>query len=210
MLNYYDLAHGKRKNEPRPQLLNQFTPEELQAMKEKAETWPQYHYLKQRHLLVELRREQYTLRDAYAEPVPLNETIAVSQPAPPPSFGCEVEVLPLGLVTEQDTATLIFQPWDKLIPANFEEEELVQISNFYWEKKKAVPSGQRLHFDFRELEHVYQFFMLYLEMDDAAAGADLESTLPELMATLRFYVDRADLTELQLDILKMKLERVRN
>lgn len=35
MINYYDLAHGKRKN-PRGPLLNLFTPEEQEKLKEKA------------------------------------------------------------------------------------------------------------------------------------------------------------------------------
>jgi hypothetical protein len=64
-INYYELAHNRRKNPPREELLHRFTEEEQQALAEKATHWNQYRYLKMRHELVELRREQYTLRDSF-------------------------------------------------------------------------------------------------------------------------------------------------
>ena len=56
-INYYELAHGKRKNEPRDVLLVRFNDEEKEHLKSVAATWSQYTYLKMRHRLVELRRE---------------------------------------------------------------------------------------------------------------------------------------------------------
>ena len=46
MINYYDLAHGKRKNPPRESLLKLFTPEEQEKLKEKASHLNQFSYLK--------------------------------------------------------------------------------------------------------------------------------------------------------------------
>lgn len=57
MINYYELAHGKRKNEPREQLLAKFSDEEQETMREATTHWNQYRYLKMRHQLVDLRRE---------------------------------------------------------------------------------------------------------------------------------------------------------
>ena len=65
MINYYELAHNRRKNPPREELLNKFSAEEQTTLEERASHWNQYKYLKMRHELVELRREQYTLRDSY-------------------------------------------------------------------------------------------------------------------------------------------------
>ena len=48
-INYYDLAHGRRKNPIRPELLKQFTEEELLAAESAAATWNQFKYLKMRH-----------------------------------------------------------------------------------------------------------------------------------------------------------------
>lgn len=56
LLNYYDLLHNKRKNPPREELTNKFTPEEQERLQQAATHLNQYKYLKLRHQLVELRR----------------------------------------------------------------------------------------------------------------------------------------------------------
>ena len=56
IINFYDLAHNKRKNPPREELIARFTEEDQLLLKAKAEKLSQYHYLKLRHLLVELRQ----------------------------------------------------------------------------------------------------------------------------------------------------------
>jgi hypothetical protein len=66
-INFYDLAHGKRINPPREELLGKFSEEEQQKLQEWSAKWNQYTYLKQRHHLVEMRREQYTIRDSFCE-----------------------------------------------------------------------------------------------------------------------------------------------
>jgi hypothetical protein len=47
-------------------------------------------------------------------------------------------------------------------------------------------------------------------LEDAAGVAEFDSGLPFLMRTLEFYVEKADLTDLQKEILDMKLKKVRN
>ena len=64
-INYYELAHNRRKKPPREELVSKFDPKEQTEIQEIASHWNQYKYLKKRHELVELRREQYTLRDCY-------------------------------------------------------------------------------------------------------------------------------------------------
>ena len=46
-----------------------------------------------------------------------------------------------------------------------------------------------MYIDFRELEHVYQLFQWFFELEDAAGAAELESNLPALMRTLKFYTE---------------------
>jgi DNA replication protein DnaD len=55
IINFYDLAHNKRKNPPRDELLERFNKEEQDILQAKAEKLSQYQYLKLRHLLVDLR-----------------------------------------------------------------------------------------------------------------------------------------------------------
>ena len=209
-INYYDLAHNRRTNPPRDQLLNKFTPEEQQQFQERASHWNQYKYLKMRHQLVELRREQYTLRDSFAPTRQLESTISPPMPCSDPEFDCEIAVLPLGTKNDTELRGWIFRKWEELIPSNYNEKMLTEISKYYWEKKAYKPGPNQKYIDFRNLEHVYEMFQLFFELDDAAEAAEMESNLPALMDTLRFYTDQAELSEIQREILDMKLKKVKN
>ena len=210
MINFYELAHNRRKNPPREQLLNKFTPEEQDRLLERSSHWNQYKYLKMRHELVELRREQYTLRDTYQQTMLSNETFVPTMPYSAAVIDGEIEVLPLGTKNETELAGYLFRSWENLIPQNYNEEQLKMVSDYYWTKKDYQPTGQQQFIDFRELEHVYEMFQLFFELEDAAENAEMESGLPWLMKTLEFYVEQADLTELQREILNLKLKKVKN
>jgi hypothetical protein len=84
------------------------------------------------------------------------------------------------------------------------------MSNILWQKEKYQPTAQQKFIDFRDLEHVYQLFQLYYELEDAATDNSLDNNLPQLMKTLRFYTDQAELSEIQREILDMKLRKVKN
>ena len=212
LIALYEVEHGKRKNPPRQQLLAKFTEEELLGMRETISHWNQYKYLRQRHQLVDLRREQYTLRDSYSSRIITQEgsagapIILVNNP----QIDCDIEVLPLGTKNTQNAPLLVFQSWDNLVPANYSEDELRLISDLYWSKKNYSPSGTLRYIDFRELEHVYQMFQQFFELDGAACDAELESHLPQLMDTLHFYIERAELSEMHREILDLKLHKVKN
>jgi hypothetical protein len=98
-------------------------------------------------------------------------------------------VLPLGVKRNEGTPGLVFGKWDALVPGKYNEEELQKISDLYWQKQNYTPRAQQRYFDFRELEHVYQMLQMFFDLDDAATIAELESSLPELMATLEYYTE---------------------
>ena len=209
-INYYELEHGRRKNPPRDELLTKFTEEEQLALQEKARHWNQYKYLKMRHQLVELRREQYVLRDSYQQTILSQETVTPYYPHEDPCLDVDIEVLPLGIIQKGGARGAIFRKWEEVIPGNFDEEKLKEISQLYWKKKKYKPASQQQYIDFRDLEHVYEMFQLFFELENAAACAEMESNLPALMETLKFYTDRAELSDIQRKILDMKLNKVKN
>ena len=127
-----------------------------------------------------------------------------------PELEAEIEVLPLGLTGRSMRPALLFRPWASLIPSQYDQAALKVISDFYWEKKKYKPSPNQFYIDFRELEHVYQLFMTYFDLEDAAAEEKFESRLPNLLETLKFYIERAELSELQQEILDLKMKKVKN
>ena len=209
-INLYELLHGRRKNPPREQLLTKFTEEEQSKMRERVSHWNQYHYLKMRHELVEMRREQYTLRDSFAPTILSEASTNAPTFVSDPQFDCEIAVLPLGTKSATDIRGQIFRKWEELVPANFTADSLDEVSKYYWKKKEYQPSPNQFFLDFRNLEHVYEIFRLFFELDGAASCAELESTLPALMETLQFYIEQAELSEPQKEILDLKLRKVKN
>ena len=53
-------------------------------------------------------------------------------------------------------------------------------------------------------------FQQFFELNDAAAVAEFDSNLPSLLETLKFYVEQAELSETQKEILDLKLRKVKN
>ena len=211
-IEWYELEHGRRTKEIRAELTKQFSEEELLQLQEATTHWNQYKYLKQRHWLVEMRREQYTLRDNYKQTIfsaPTDDFCA----RPVCDFDAGIEVLPLGLKQNGEIARVIFRKWADLNPMNTPTELLDDVSKLYWKKQAYKPGTMQQYFDFRELEHVYQLLNWQLELEstqivetDTLDGSN--SNL--LLETLQFYVEQADLTDIQREILDMKLHKKRN
>lgn len=101
-IGFYDRAHGKRKTDLPERLTRKFSPEELFDLEERALSWTNGQYLKKKHLLVELRREQYTIKDSFSNSLMARPTNKFVEEVPPTFCGPESEedgflVLPLGL-----------------------------------------------------------------------------------------------------------------
>lgn len=117
-------------------------------------------------------------------------------------------MLPLGLITPN--APSIFREWDQLAPRAFGDSELRAISDLVWRKAQFAPAPNQFWIDFRDVEHVYQLLCHQTELRAASENDDFESTLPQLLATLDFYAQMADLNEVQRDILDLKLKKEKN
>jgi hypothetical protein len=115
MIEQYELNHGKRTKEIRQSLIKQFDEESLCRMREAVTHWNQYKYLKMRHELVELRREQYTLRDSYRKTTFSQSTEEYTEPSTI-DFDVNVDVLPLGLHHGEGISLEVFRAWRELAP----------------------------------------------------------------------------------------------
>ena len=157
-----------------------------------------------------MRRQQYTLKDSYSTQLLPSMTPYVNEPIEPADFDAEIEVLPLGTFNKSYAANLIFKEWDKLNPSNYSDEALKIVSDFYWKKHNYQPTGQQLFIDFRNLEHVYQIFQAFYELDNTKGEDRIENHTVYLLKALEYYVKAADLNDIQRDILNMKLKKVKN
>ena len=214
-IGFYELKHGKRKKELRPELLRKFTEEEQCTMREKIEHWNQYRYLNKRHELVELRREQYTLRDSFVK-TSFSQSTEQFTPNEDFDFDAGIEVLPLGIKHNSPISSLVFRTWRELVPGTISQEDEKLISDLYWQKQtfnkklQSAPSTHNFYFDFRELEHVYQLLDQQLSLAELVPEQEMDSNLNSLLSTLQFYIDQAELTDVQREILDMKLHKKKN
>ena len=147
------------------------------------------------HYLVELRRQQFILRDA-VKPVlcrskvnitPVYDVFDVSVPWD--QENSKFSIAPLGLYTYAK------QRFDN--PRALEE-----IDYKYNENAKWV-------LDFRKTEHVYELFELYGDLE-TEMEKDVESIAAALIDTLNFYRMRANLSEEHNIILDSKINQISN
>ena len=206
-IHFYEFAHGKRKEPPRTALTKRFSEEEINAARAMSEKWNQFKYLKQRHLIVELRREQFTLRDNYIEkhmrhtpPEPDLDPVNLD-------FDAEIPVFPLGLMGAP-FSELVFKPETELNPYTYTQDEIDTLIRHYWNKKQQ--SRPVLFFDFGELEHVYELFGQLNEIEEDLDTLPLESNMKKLLDTLKYYITLTDLTEAHQEILDLKINKQKN
>lgn len=205
MINFYEFAHGKRTNPPREELVNKFTADEQAEYKAAAEKWTQFTYLKSRHLLVELRREQYLLKDMYAQPLLVLSSTAAERLV---DIGNDVAVFPLGLC-QGDIGGWIFRPWDQMYPEMYAEDTKAKISDYYWSWKNRQKQ-EKNYLDFTNPEHVHCLLKFYGFVVEGNEKADFDSNLADLLRTIDFYIARADLNDIQREILDLKMQHWKN
>lgn len=207
MLNYYEFSHGRRKEPPRAALLKRFTQEELTNAETTASKWNQFKYLKQRHLIVELRREQFTLRDTYIEKHVRHTPVEPEIDPIDPDFDAEIPVFPLGLKAGP-VGALLFKTEQDLNPSTYSDSDLRKVLQFYWSKKSE--SRPAIFFDFRNLEHIYELFGQLNELEESIIALPVNSNLSKLLDTLKYYIEMTDLTEAQREILDLKINKTKN
>lgn len=211
IINFYDLAHNRRKNPPRDELISRFTEEDQNALREKAESLSQYHYLKLRHLLVELRQQQYHYKDSYSNNILYNPTIGGAPHNPKdynPVLDVDIPIYPLGVKTPGHISEKLFQPLTQVTPGNFTEEELARISNLIWSHQRK--EDDRNYFDFFNIEHIYNVLININILEDAADRETLDKTTQYLLDTLTYYIEIAELSEVQREILDFKIKGISN
>lgn len=229
-IELWELAHGKRKKEIRPSLIKKFGAAAIEEMGKAITTWNQYRYLRKKHELVELRRQQYTLRDSYAA-VATRHTAPVISEFEDWDWDVDVAILPLGLKDRSRLGQLVFGEPGTVDPSNLGEEDLRKISDLVWEKKKIenrkesiekgvtdedmyVECGQPKKYiqllDFRNEDHVYQLLQLSEELRAEGAESEWRTNTQSLMETLDFYIACAQLSEVEQEICYLKTKREKN
>ena len=205
-VSFYELAHERRTAPIREALSNRFTVEELEEARESSTHLNLYTYLKKKHLLVELRRQQYSLKDGYCEPMLMRATFnePVSEQV---VWGEDVVIEPLGLPFNSPISSKIWRTDRFPIPSDFSEDELRELSSILW---SARPQRQVFNFslvdDLSKLASLISELQIQVETEDFEFG----STLPQLLQVWDTYSSLAPLKEVQRAVLELKLHHKTN
>lgn len=201
-VSYYDRAHGRRKTLPKEDLVAQFTPEERARIESEALRWTPIQCNNRRHEMVELRQNQFTVRDMY-DPTSVFVMTPEIDDSDRLRLSSDVAVLPLG--TKSATSPDIWRPIDQMLPHNYTEESLAQISQYIWRPNKLP-----LTFDFRNTDHLRELIDYYQEMRDGIDPEDIYDTTQAFLDTFDYYVELAHLPEIYLTILEYKKRHYSN
>ena len=152
--------------------------------------------------------EQYTIKDSYSERVLLHNSNPPVKEENDQIFDSDIPIWPLGLNNDNQLSKLLFRKFDVLAAEKVSEKELKQISKFYWEKENEKLTWTKNSFDFENLESVYQLFLQLEELGEEEQ--EFFSTTNLLIKTLWFYIEEAELTDIQREILNLKIKKEKN
>lgn len=158
---------------------------------------------KKKHTLIEMRREQFTLRDSFI-PTTFHRTQLYTQYETPPIEwqSGNFEILPLGVYTEDNPIFTCFVSKDSYLKGK--DADLLKVRKNY-----TLPQQTKEYIDFRNIEHLYQLFKFYEELR-TAAERDPESTINLILNTLDFYIAATPFNEQTKEILSLKIQKYPN
>lgn len=189
LISIYELNHNKRKA-IREKLISKFN--SIEPYNKIASNLTMRQYLQLRHDLIEMRREQYTLKDTYAEP-------RLIMPSPMQEFDTYIDydAAPLKLNVPQSIEPKLFTPNKLPNPKDFSEEDLKTLSKYLWSEQSQI------QIDFTNQAHLIALINSFCEESD-------DPSLAQLRARFEYYVSISKLRRHQKIILSMKMRRASN
>lgn len=147
------------------------------------------------HLLVELRRQQFTLKDSVKPVICRTKTnvtqsfYEVGEEVPWEEVGSDFDIRPMGTY-----------PSNKM---RFEDpRNLIEID---YQPNAAATTI----LNFCDPLHIYALYENYMDLEEEA-DKNPESVLGNILETLKWYEENCGLTEVQKEILKLKIEKKSN
>lgn len=210
--SFYDLDHGKRTAPIRESLLSKFTKLDLDTFHNKASTLNSFNYLKLKHQLVELRSQQYILKDSYAPTIiPVIESdMAMEYMAP--ALGTDIIVRPVPIFYPTGIEVKVFNKERFPNPKDFSTEDLEILSKEIW-KKPTNQFNSQFEINFCEQNHLYKIFEVWEELcalEEEACIMKKDSSIHQFLEAARCYRQLAKLSPMHEDILEAKIHKKTN
>lgn len=155
----------------------------------------QIYYLK--HHLIELKRQQYYLMDSvfHTLPPPQNKSQYYEDI---PNTQMNYPIFPRGVMRQEDDPLFINPRLDKKTKSKSTDYILENFKN-----------TDKPFFNFLDKEHIYQLILFYYDIKGAVENIP-DSPLHNLLWTLDFYIEKANLSEQQKLIVRDKKLRILN
>lgn len=150
------------------------------------------------HHLVELRKDQYLLKE-FAIPTILSQKNYGSFWLDPSLSQLNFKIFPAGLIDHENDPNFTHPERGGFAQPEFNIEEQI----------RALEHHHKPYFNFLDTTHIYFLVLQYYEIKEAAKQL-MGSPLNNLLLTLDFYADKANLNEQQKLILEGKKLRLSN
>lgn len=208
-ISTYSLNTGRRKLPIRDELEARMTQEEKNTAVALADSLNMFTWGKLRKLLVELRQQQYILRDGFSPTVgrPRQRFYA---PCPSLIRGFR-RILPAGSLNKKNnfSKTIFLSTIESI---HFSQLFQTKLLNFLLEYDKYILEGPGVgDFDFRNPENIA--LLIYAQADlEPNEDMDIErqEELCMLLDTLQYYIARAHIEPMHHEIINMKAEGYTN
>lgn len=198
----YELLKRKRDLPIREELEHRLTIEEKANASARANDLNMYTWSKLRRTLIELRQQQYSVRDSYLQTSMARQSVHYSEPRSNSKFNFAA-VLPCGVHGSNKFSKMIFAK--RISDEHFEGEFQKKLIKFLIEQDKEIEKqeGQSGVFDFRNLEHIALFIYAKNWLSDEDTFENNEF-LDQVQRTMEYYIEVAHLEPLHRDIIEMK------
>ena len=201
LCNLWEINHNKRSVPPREALYTRLG-SDVDALIARADSLSEFQYLRLRHLLIELRRQQYTLQDSYKPRIQNHQSNNGFF-----DFSTEWEFGPVYIAPDSSLGRLVFRSDRFPEPNDFDESALTSLSSALWK------TPARLTLDFASSTTLYALNQSRPQLEESIArNQSIESTelLRSILRIFRTYVDLSNLKPIHLRILDLKSEGLSN
>lgn len=195
-------------------------PEEEQTRLLRRKPPTRYELYQMRHNLVEMRREQFTIRDSFIPTItPLVPRFRfIDTDITPDSINWEdsnYTILPLGLYSDKNPVFTDYLEKESYPghlaehKAFFDRRDLEERKKEDWKEEGCCARTDKIAIDFSNPNHIYNLFKFYRELETSSEN-DPESLVAAILSTLNFYSAAASLTSEQREILHQKIYKQSN
>lgn len=198
LIELYKFNHGKRKEFPKTSLL----PDEITRLEQRVSSMSIYTYNRLRALLLQLRNEQFIIRDSFAPQIhpAVNLTNDTEDELSDPTNNKEKLYYIKPVMPPEDCQYLkdiLFNPLELPTPADLDENDLTILTYCLWQ---IDPSDYKFCIDFSDYQMIRTFITKAIELPPDS----------DILFILKFYIEATPMPLAYRTLIYAKMEKKTN